>query len=265
MLEGAHEAGLSRAAPTQAPSQRGSFTHELRQLADPIWQAQHDHPFVRGIADGSLEPARFRWYLRQDYVYLKDYARLLAIGAARAPTVELMTGLATTAKATLTSEMDLHRSYCGEWGISPDELEREQAAPATRAYANYLLKTATLGDFAELVGALLPCLWGYHEIGERLAGEPRPAHALYARWIDAYAGDEPSRFHNVHIRHARVLLRAPPADGSLRGRGALGLLQRTRAEDPRALRPGTVARAGAAGEPRRSPCRSLAPSDDRRR
>ncbi len=190
MLEGAHEAGLSRAAPTQAPSQRGSFTHELRQLADPIWQAQHDHPFVRGIADGSLEPARFRWYLRQDYVYLKDYARLLAIGAARAPTVELMTGLATTAKATLTSEMDLHRSYCGEWGISPDELEREQAAPATRAYANYLLKTATLGDFAELVGALLPCLWGYHEIGERLAGEPRPAHALYARWIDAYAGDE---------------------------------------------------------------------------
>jgi thiaminase/transcriptional activator TenA len=190
VLEGEHQPGLTRAAPTQAPAQRGSFTHKLRQLADPIWQAQHDHPFVRGIADGSLEPNRFRWYLRQDYVYLKDYARLLAMGAARAPTVDLMTRLATIAQATLTSEMDLHRSHCTEWGISPGELEREQAAPATRAYGNYLLKTATLGDFAEFVGALLPCLWGYQEIGERLAHGPRPPHALYARWIDAYAGDE---------------------------------------------------------------------------
>ena len=40
-----------------------AFTDELRQAADPTWTAQHEHPFVRGIGDGSLEPAKFRRHL----------------------------------------------------------------------------------------------------------------------------------------------------------------------------------------------------------
>ena len=61
------------------------FTDELRVAATDCWQAQIEHPFIEGIADGSLDPDRFRFYIRQDYLYLIDYGRTFAIAAARAP------------------------------------------------------------------------------------------------------------------------------------------------------------------------------------
>jgi thiaminase/transcriptional activator TenA len=63
-------------------------------------------------------------------------------------------------------------------------------APTTRGYTDFLLRVAALGDFAELAAALLPCMWGFSEIGRRLAGEPRPADARYAAWVEMYADPE---------------------------------------------------------------------------
>ena len=54
------------------------FAAELRRAADPIWRAQHEHPFVRGVGDGTLPADRFARYVRQDYLFLVDYARLVA-------------------------------------------------------------------------------------------------------------------------------------------------------------------------------------------
>ena len=75
--------GPDRAAPRRR--RRVSFAAELRAAAADVWEAQHAHPFVRGIGDGTLDEARFRYYVRQDYRFLIDYGRLLALGAARAP------------------------------------------------------------------------------------------------------------------------------------------------------------------------------------
>jgi thiaminase/transcriptional activator TenA len=168
----------------------GRFSDELRRAADAVWHAQHEHPFVRGIGDGTLDPNKFRRYVRQDYLFLIEYARLLALACARAPRLAEMTRFAELANAILNTEMDLHRSYAGEWGIRAEELDEELMAPTTRAYTDFLLRTAALGDFAELVAALLPCMWGYSELGRRLAETGRPREERYARWIDMYAGDE---------------------------------------------------------------------------
>jgi thiaminase/transcriptional activator TenA len=62
-----------------------SVSAELRAAAAEVWEAQHAHPFVRGIGAGTLDEERFRFYVRQDYLFLIDYGRLLALGAARAP------------------------------------------------------------------------------------------------------------------------------------------------------------------------------------
>jgi thiaminase (transcriptional activator TenA) len=167
-----------------------AFTDELREDAEPIWAAQHEHPFVRGIGEGSLDPAKFRHYIRQDYLFLIDYARLLALGCARAPRLDEMSRFAQLTEAVLGSEMELHRSYAGEWEISTAELEAEQPTATTRAYTDFLLRTAALGDYGELVAALLPCMWGYHELAARLAERARPINELYARWIDEYASAE---------------------------------------------------------------------------
>ena len=56
------------------------FTERLRQEAAGIWEAQSQHPFVRGIGDGTLSLDRFKFWLRQDYLFLIEYARLLGLG-----------------------------------------------------------------------------------------------------------------------------------------------------------------------------------------
>ena len=167
------------------------FSAQLRRAADPIWQAQHDHPFVRGVGDGTLPVEQFARYVRQDYVFLVEYARLLALGAARAPDLETMRRFAGLAQAILGEEMELHRAFAREFGITEAQLESEEPAAVTRAYTDFLLRTATLGAFAELAAALLPCMWGYAEIGARLAERtPPPADPRYARWIATYAADD---------------------------------------------------------------------------
>jgi thiaminase/transcriptional activator TenA len=166
------------------------FSEQLRQAAAEVGEAQHEHPFVGGIADGTLDPDRFRVYIRQDYLFLIDYGRLLALACARAPRLELMERFADLAQSTLRTEMELHRAYAAEWGISLEELEWERPDAATRAYTDFRLRTAALGDFAELVAALLPCMWGYSELGQRLAQRLRPPEQRYERWIEMYSGEE---------------------------------------------------------------------------
>jgi thiaminase/transcriptional activator TenA len=167
-----------------------SFAAELRRAAGDVWEAQHAHPFVRGIGDGSLPEERFRFYVRQDYLFLIDYGRLLALGAARAPRLEWMRRFAVLAQSVLETEMELHRGLASHWGVSGAALEAERPAPATRAYCDFLVRTAAVGDFGELVAALLPCMWGYSEIGGRLAAAGPPEHDGYREWIETYASDE---------------------------------------------------------------------------
>jgi len=166
------------------------FTDCLRQKAAGIWEAQHQHPFVRGIADGTLDLERFKFWLRQDYVFLIEYARLLALAAARSPDVGTMRRFAHLLRETLETEMSLHRAYADEFGISREELEGERAAPATRAYTDFLLRVAATGDFGELVAGLLPCMWAFSEIGQRLAVQPAPDDKRYAHWIAMYSSKE---------------------------------------------------------------------------
>jgi thiaminase (transcriptional activator TenA) len=171
-------------------SRNKGFSAHLREVANPIWEAQHAHPFVRGIGDGTLDVERFGHWLRQDYLYLIDYARLFAAGVLRAPDLPTMTTMAQLVHEILHTEMDLHRSYVAEFGITPEDLEQETKAPTCQGYTDFLLRTATTGDFAELLAALLPCMWGYAEVGQRLAERGMPEDERYARWIGMYASEE---------------------------------------------------------------------------
>lgn len=166
------------------------FTDRLRQRAATIWDAQLHHPFVCGIGDGTLNLEKFKFWVRQDYLFLIEYGRLFALTAARSPDLKTMLTFATLLKETVDTEMSLHRAYAAEFGISVEELERERIAPTTRAYTDFLLRLATTGDFAELAAALLPCMWAFSEIGQGLARQPHPSDARYAKWIAMYSSPE---------------------------------------------------------------------------
>lgn len=167
-----------------------SFTEELYRAARPIWDAQVEHPFVQGITDGSLDEEIFKRWILQDYLYLKEFARVFAWAAAKADRLESMGWYARMLELTLDTEMALHRQYAARFGLSVDDLENQEMWPTTRAYTDFLVRTAADGDLADLLAALLPCAWGYVHIAQRISSGSRPSDQRYADWIDQYTAEE---------------------------------------------------------------------------
>jgi thiaminase/transcriptional activator TenA len=166
------------------------LSDDLFAAAQPLWEAQLAHPFVRGIADGTLDEERFKRWLRQDYRYLVEFARVLAWATAKADRLESMSWYAGALDRTLNREMELHRRYAERFGIGADQLEREPMWPTTRAYTDFLVRTAADGDMSKLLAALLPCAWGYAYIGQQLAAGERSPDARYADWVAEYSSAE---------------------------------------------------------------------------
>ncbi len=149
-------------------------------------------PFVRTLADGTLPDAAFRFYLAQDALYLRDYARLLAEASRLAPTSAEQDFWARGASGAIAGELALHASWLTpEEGIAASTFSA-RPEPATTAYLDHLGSVAFAGDYAELIAAILPCYWLYADLGTRLhAGELGeraldPAHP-YASWLSTYA------------------------------------------------------------------------------
>ena len=167
------------------------FCSELETKSRTLRESILNHPFIVGIGAGTLDVEKFKFYIRQDYIYLIDYSRVLSIASAKSPDLATMSWFAQLLNETLTTEMNLHRDYCAKFGISTEELERTIPAEATKAYTTYLLTKAYHQPFSQLASALLPCQWGYWEIGEHLSRIGLPLHApLYTEWIQMYSSNE---------------------------------------------------------------------------
>ena len=171
---------------------RARFSDQIRTAVSDEWARAHvDHPTVKGIGDGTLSMDRFRYYMSQDYLFLIEYCRVIALAAAKSPDLESMSRWASLLDETLNSEMELHRSFCADFGIAPAELEATVASPTTLAYTGHLLGVARAGTIEEITAAMLPCQWGYDEIGRVLAEQDQaPAGSLHRRWIDGYNSTE---------------------------------------------------------------------------
>ena len=164
------------------------FTGELWHGIAGIYGAILAHPFLAGLADGSLPQDTFAFYLVQDALYLQRYAEALAAVASRAPDTAGTEMFARHA-AGVAVEARLHDSLLASLGIDPASAGATEAAPTTLAYTSYLLATTHGGSYADGVGAVLPCYWIYWEVGKELLrlGSPDPR---YRQWIDTYGGEE---------------------------------------------------------------------------
>ena len=167
------------------------FSQRLYDKVLPIWNRNHTHPFVIQMGDGTLEKEKFRFYMIQDYLYLIEYAKVFALGAVKATDLETMGKFAALLHSTLNEEMELHRQYAKRFDISVEELETAKPSPTTLAYTHYMLHVSQNGTLAELVSALLPCMWSYWEIGKELNQRTGASeHEFYGEWISMYASDE---------------------------------------------------------------------------
>jgi len=138
-----------------------SFTGELWTEMAPIYAAILRHPFLAGLTDGSLPRESFVFYAVQDALYLREFARGLALAAARAPEDDWIIMFSDHAATALRVERSLHEGFFKELGLSPADVNATPLAPTNLAYTSYLLAVAHGAPYHEALGALLPCYWIY--------------------------------------------------------------------------------------------------------
>ena len=161
----------------------GKFTAELWSAAGDIYSRTLQHPFLKGLADGTLPRSRFQFYLQQDAHYLRAFSQALHLLAAKAPREEWALTLGRHATEAIETERQLHDSILKSYGATAATVEM---APANAAYTNHLLANVSLKRFASGLAAMLPCYWIYWEVGKELKRRGSK-DANCQRWIDQYA------------------------------------------------------------------------------
>ena len=189
-----HFAGLWRSTPAPLPAD--AVADSWWRAIAPLREAVDALPFVRGLGDGTLGSGEFAWYLAQDALYLRDYARVLARASALAPSAEEQSFWALGAHGAIAAELELHARW-----LPVDALFDARPAPATVAYMDHLLALSARGDYDELIAGVLPCYWMYQDIGERMLPLAHDGHP-YADWLRTY-GDP--AFHASTERAIRIV------------------------------------------------------------
>ncbi len=162
-----------------------SFTDTLWQDIAELNKKNLALPFIRELTAGTLDHERFKFYVMQDSLYLNSYSRALSLTAAKAPHADAMLRFAKSAQEAITVERALHAGFLRQFGVSDAELKKAEKSPTCAAYTNFLLATAAVGSYEELVAAILPCFWIYWHVGHQIAKVAKPDNP-YINWINTY-------------------------------------------------------------------------------
>jgi thiaminase (transcriptional activator TenA) len=161
--------------------------NKMCSAVENIIQQIHDQPFNHELSQGILPKEKFIHYLRQDALYLSDYARALALTAARLANNDHAQQYIQFSQQAIKAERQHHINYINKNNLT-NTLPIEQS-PACFMYTNYLLKTASLASVEEAVSSLLPCFWVYREVGKNIAKKQKTSNP-YHEWISLYSSEQ---------------------------------------------------------------------------
>lgn len=168
-----------------------SFSRSLKERTKDIWEKCYKHPFLQELGAGTLDKNTFMFYLKQDYKYLQEYAKIFALGVTKSKSELVMMNFSKCQK-TVLEEMDLHRSYMSSYGIIPEDAESTKLSLFNRAYISHMMLTGYNEGLIEFMATLLPCPWTYSDFGCRLKKDyaDHIENNYYKSWIDTYADNE---------------------------------------------------------------------------
>ena len=92
------------------------WSDEAWQAAEPVYQLILAHPFITELASGVLPAAKFRNYIAQDSLYLREYGRVMAFMASRFSDPEISRLFMTFSMENLDAEKALHDFYLSAGG-----------------------------------------------------------------------------------------------------------------------------------------------------
>lgn len=166
-------------------------TDRLLKETEEIWKAYNEHPFVKGIENGTLNREKFRYYIIQDYLYLEEYAKVFAIGVAKAKSMETAQ-LFSKYITVMNGELDVHSGYMGIFQVSEEEVRETNRSLDNLSYTSYMLRIAYEEGEAEILTAILSCAYSYEVIARNIVKNNPDSvkDAFYGTWVKGYASEE---------------------------------------------------------------------------
>lgn len=168
------------------------FTDILFEDVRELWQKYLEHPFVKEIGEGTLDKEKFKNYLVQDYLYLKEYAKVFAMGLVKAESLSDMNLYYGSIKGILEDETEVHTNYLKYFGIDQNKVFENRKEMTTESYTSYMLGIGLKGDLKEIAMTILPCAWSYQFIGRSLYEKHKDTldNNFYKPWIEEYSSVE---------------------------------------------------------------------------
>lgn len=169
------------------------FSDKLFAASKDIWNEYLEHPFIQGIINGDLSKEKFKMYLIQDYIYLKEYSKVFCMGIVKSDDMSEMRFLYKSIAGAM-QEGASHIEEMKNLGISESYAENCEIFKENKKYTEYMLKTALNGDIREIAIATLPCTWSYNFIGSYVNKIRVKRNKLFDSWVDLYSGEEFNKF-----------------------------------------------------------------------
>ncbi len=168
------------------------FAERCIKAAGPAWQASFNHPFVRELAAGTLESAKFRFYQMHDARYLEAFSDAAALISVKCVDPSDKLWFIDSARLALVVESELHAGYGKTLGYTAADIAALELTLNNAAYQNHMIAAAQRGSLLEAVAALTPCPWLYIDLGQHLLRElgTIPDTHPYANWLRMYSNPQ---------------------------------------------------------------------------
>lgn len=168
------------------------FSDILYEHAADLWEEAAKKPFVVEMAEGTLSPDRFRFYMLQDYLYLQDYIDILKSFQTFTNKPSLRAFLDRIIEETEQETYRVHVPNMKKIGVRDEDIRNAERSGVIEEYVEYMRRQ--LRDSGLLAGltTLLQCSWVYAYIGRKVT--ERYSEYLekspYRSWFAAYTCPE---------------------------------------------------------------------------
>ena len=171
---------------------RVKLSERIYERAKALWPRYLTHPFVMEMADGTLPKEKFRYYMVQDYLYLRDYVKIFAAILQKTDDFEQIRFLSGEMANTIDETFRTHLPYMKRLGVTEEEIADARPHIDNSAYSHYMLCEAQAGDVLTGLVTLLNCSWSYAYIAEQMVERcPSALHdENYGAWFAGYVSEE---------------------------------------------------------------------------
>lgn len=165
----------------------GSFTDQLLERHQPVWQEMQQHRFVRDIEQDQLPDSVFNRYLVFEGNFVATAIAIFALAVSKAPDIRQQRWLIGVLNALVDTQIAWFETVLARRGIRPGDYPDD--LPGVTTFRDGMLRVAQQGSYAEIITLMFGAEWMYYHWCKRVS-EHSQQDADVRRWVDMHAEEE---------------------------------------------------------------------------